>query len=99
MTIEKQLGTLAGNDDESRVEVIQIAEPGETPTLEIRMQHHTDEIGWQTHRRVAIAPGQVGALRDMLNMMDPDARDTVIDHNTDVDEASPALELISENTG
>ena len=99
MTIEKQLGTLAGDEEESRVEIVRVSEPGETPTLEMRMQHHTEDIGWQTHRRVTLAPGQIGALRDMLNLMDRDARDTIIDHDTTSDDEQPALELISESIG
>lgn len=95
MSIEKQLGTLAGDEDDSRVQVVQVGDSGETPTLEMRMQHYSEDLGWQTHRRVTLAPGQVGALRDMLNQMDPDARDTVIDHDTRSDDERPSLQLVT----
>lgn len=73
-TFEKHLDTLAADDDGTRVEVVQVAEPGETPTLEFRMQRHCDSLGWETHRRIRLEAGQVGALKQALSMMDPDAR-------------------------
>ena len=73
--IEKLLGSLLGAEEGSRVEVIQVAEPGETPTLEIRLLHDCGELGWVVHRRIHIAAGQAAALRDALNMMDLDARE------------------------
>lgn len=80
-TFEKHLGTLAGDEPRTRVEVVQVAEPGETPTVELRMQRHGDSIGWTTHRRIRLAAGQVGQLTSALNLMDPDARDA--DHTGD----------------
>lgn len=74
--IEKLLGILAGADEASRIELVQVGEPGELPTLELRMQHESGELGWLTHKRIALAPGQIPALRDALNLMDLDARDT-----------------------
>jgi hypothetical protein len=82
-TYEKHLGTLAGDEDDSRIAVVQVAEPGETPTVEFRMQRHGDALGWVTHRRMRFAAGQVGQLRDALNMMDPDGRDAERDEETD----------------
>lgn len=72
---EKLLGTLLGETEGSRVEVVQVAESGETPTLEIRLLHDAGELGWMVHKRIRLAAGQVGALRDALNMMDIDARE------------------------
>ena len=80
-TYEKHLGTLAGDEDETRIELVQVAEPGETPTIEFRMQRHGDALGWVTHRRMRFAAGQVGKLRQALNMMDPDGRDADIDQD------------------
>lgn len=74
-THEKHLGTLAGDDKQTRVELVQVAESGETPTVEFRMQRHGDALGWVTHRRIRLAAGQVGDLISALNMMDPDGRD------------------------
>ena len=82
-TYEKHLGTLAGDENDSRIAVVQVAEPGETPTVEFRMQRHGDDLGWVTHRRMRFAAGQVGQLRDALNMMDPDGRDAERDEETD----------------
>lgn len=76
MTFEKHLGNLLGADDDSRVQLVQVGDSGDTPTLELRLEHHAGELGWQTHRRIRLAPGQIGALRDALNLMDPDARDS-----------------------
>lgn len=75
MTFEKELGSLLGFDEMTRVELVQVGEANETPTLELRLKRDAGELGWQTHRRIRLAPGQVGALREALNMMDPDARD------------------------
>jgi len=71
---EKTLGILAGAEDGERVEVVQVAEPGEVPTVEFRMQRDSQCMGWCTHKRIKLAPGQFAALRDALNLMDPDAR-------------------------
>lgn len=74
-TYEKQLGTLAAREDSTRIKVVQVAEPDETPTVEFRYQRHGESLGWVTHRRIRMAAGQVGALKDALNLMDPDGRD------------------------
>ena len=74
MTIEKQLGNLLGFDEDTRVDIVQVGEPGDTPTLELRMERHSGELGWQTQRRIRLAAGQIGALRDALNLMDLDAQ-------------------------
>ena len=76
MSIEKQLGDLLGADDDTRVELVQVGEAGETPTLELRLKRYAGELGWLVQRRIRLAPGQIGALRDGLNMMDRDARDS-----------------------
>ena len=74
-TYEKHLGTLAAEEDGTRIELVQIAEPGETPTIEFRMQRHSESLGWMTHRRITFAAGQIGDLRAALNLMDLDARE------------------------
>ncbi len=74
-TFEKQLGTLAGDEEHTRVQLVQVAESGETPTVEFRMQRHGESLGWVTHRRIRLAAGQVGQLVSALNTMDPDGRD------------------------
>lgn len=76
MAFEKYLGTLAGEDECTRVQLVQVAAPNETPTLEMRMERHIEGLGWTTHRRIVLAPGQIPNLRDALNSMDVDARDT-----------------------
>jgi hypothetical protein len=72
---EKLLGTLLGETDDSRVELVQVAEPGETPTLEVRLLRDAGELGWRVHKRIRLAAGQIGELRDALNLMDIDGRD------------------------
>lgn len=72
---EKLLGTLLGDSEDSRVEVVQVAEPHETPTLEIRLLRDAGELGWRVHKRIRLAAGQIGELRDALNLMDIDGRD------------------------
>lgn len=72
---EKLLGTLLGETEDSRVEIVQIAESGETPTLEVRLLRDAGELGWRVHKRIRLAAGQVGELRDALNLMDVDARE------------------------
>lgn len=72
--LDKLLGTLLGADDGTRVELVQVAEPGQTPTLEIRLLQDAGALGWTVHRRIRVGAGQVGALRDALNMMDLDAQ-------------------------
>jgi hypothetical protein len=74
MTFEKLLANLAGYDDMTRVELTQVAEPGETPTLELRLKTDAGDLGWLTTKRIRLAPGQIRELRDALNMMDLDAQ-------------------------
>lgn len=94
MAIDKQLGNLLGDQPDTRVELVQVCEPGEQPTLELRLKRHGGELGWQTHRRIRIAPGQIGALQDALNMMDPDARDSRHpDRVTTADDGGEVIEL------
>lgn len=76
MTFEKNLGNLLGYGEETRIELVQVGDAGETPTLELRLERFAGELGWQTQRRIRLAAGQIGALRDALNLMDPDARDS-----------------------
>ncbi len=78
MNLEKQLGNLLGFEDDTRVEIVQVGEPGELPTLEVRLLRNAGELGWLTQRRIRLAPGQIGMLKDALNVMDPDARDARI---------------------
>ncbi len=71
---EKSLGLLDGEEEGTRVEVVQISSAGETPTLELRMQVDGGEMGWMTLKRIRMASGQIGGLRDALNLMDQDAQ-------------------------
>lgn len=72
--IEKLLGMFEGGESETRVELVQVGEAGELPTLELRLQREAGELGWTTQRRIRLAPGQWGELRDALNMADLDVR-------------------------
>lgn len=92
MTIEKTLGDLLGFDEETRVELVQVGEPGETPTLELRLKRHAGDLGWLVHRRIRLAAGQISALRDSLNLMDIDARESRHPGRT-VGEDSNVIEL------
>lgn len=74
MSLEKLLASLAGYDDMTRVELAQVCEPGETPTLEMRLQTHNGDLGWLTTKHIRLAAGQIRELRDALNMMDLDAQ-------------------------
>ena len=74
--IEMHLGYLAGDEAGTRVELVQVGEAGELPTLELRHQRECGLLGWVTQKRVRLASGQIGAMREMLNLMDRDARDT-----------------------
>jgi len=73
--IEKLLGILDADEPTARVELVQIAQPNQTPTLELRYQRECGELGWTTHKRITLAPGQFKQLRDALNLMDMDARE------------------------
>ncbi len=88
---EKELDLLAGDADNTRVKLVQVGETGETPTLEMRMQRYSCELGWRTHRRIRLAPGQIGDLREALNHMDPDAREADAPAEADV----PFLSVVS----
>lgn len=72
--LEKLLGTLFGAEEGTRVELVQVAEPGETPTLEVRLLHDAGTLGWRVYRRIRLAPGQLSELRTALNLMDLDAQ-------------------------
>jgi hypothetical protein len=74
MSLEKLLASLAGYDDMTRVELAQVCEPGQFPTLEMRLQTHNGDLGWLTTKHIRLAPGQIRELRDALNMMDLDAQ-------------------------
>lgn len=88
---EKSLGLLEGDEPGTRVEVMQVGAPGETPTLELRMQIDGGDMGWMTLKRIRMASGQIGQLRDALNLMDPDAQQAKTTRRpTD----APALRLI-----
>ena len=71
---DKFLGALCGAEPGTRVEAVQVCEPDGTPTLELRLLCRAEGLGWQVHRRIRLAPGQVADLRAALNMMDPDAQ-------------------------
>lgn len=94
MNIEKTLGDLLGFDEDTRVELVQVGAPNEVPTLELRLKRDAGELGWLTHRRIRLAAGQIGALRDALNLMDPDARDARI-HTRERSEGSNIVDLAS----
>lgn len=94
MNIEKQLGVLAGDDDGSRVELIQVSEPGEVPTLELRFQRYAGDLGWMTHKRIRMAAGQISDLRAAINLMDLDAREASI--NATKKGAARSLRLVGE---
>ena len=74
---EKLLGTLAGEEEDTRVEIMQVARPNETPTIEFRMQRECAGLGWTTQRRIKLGAGQFAALRDALNMADVDTKQAV----------------------
>ncbi len=73
--IEKSLGVFDGADEGSRVELVQVAQAGERVQLELRMQRECEGLGWTTQRRITLAPGQWGALKDALMMADLDVRE------------------------
>lgn len=93
MDIEKFLASLVGADEMSRVEVIQVAQPGQTPTLEFRLERNAGELGWQTHRRIRLAAGQISQLRDALNLMDSDARQARIEQQSSSQDDSNVILL------
>lgn len=78
MTIERPLGVLAADEPGSRIALVQVAEEGETPTLELRFQRDGGDLGWLTHKRMRMAAGQIGDLKAALNLMDMDARQAEI---------------------
>lgn len=73
--IEKTLTTLQGEHADERVELVQVAESGEVPTLEIRLLRNAGELGWRIHKRIRVGAGQVPDIQGALNLMDSDARD------------------------
>lgn len=77
-TMEKILGVLAADDDESRIQLVQVAAAGQVPTLEVRHQRHGGELGWVTHKRIKLAAGQIGEVHQALGLMDIDAREAEI---------------------
>ncbi len=89
--IEKSLGMFDGEEESTRVELVQVAEPGERAQLELRMQRECEGLGWTTQRRITLAPGQWGALRDALMMADLDVRE---DRTGPVHEPATHLRLI-----
>lgn len=78
MSIERFLGVLAADEADSRIELVQVGEPGAIPTLELRFQRHGGDLGWMTHKRMRLAPGQISDLREAMNLMDMDAREAKI---------------------
>lgn len=71
---ERSLAMLEGWEPGTRIEVVQVALPGEVPALEFRLQRESASLGWMTERRIRAAAGQVPELRMALNLMDPDAQ-------------------------
>lgn len=78
MTLEKSLGILAVDEADSRIELVQVTDGTATPTLELRLQRRSIDLGWCTHRRMRMAAGQIPDLRSALNQMDMDARQATI---------------------
>jgi hypothetical protein len=74
MSIDRVLGVLAADEVDSRIALVQVGEQGSVPTLELRFQRHGGDLGWVTHKRMRMAPGQISDLRDAVNLMDMDAR-------------------------
>lgn len=74
MSTEKFLGVLAADEEDGRIELVQVAEAGSAATLELRFQRYGGELGWVTHKRMRLAAGQLPDLQDALNLMDSDAR-------------------------
>ena len=74
-SIEKRLGILAGDEEGTRVVFVQVCEPGELPTLEMRHEVEAGRLGWVVQKRIRLAAGQIGALAGALSMMDIDARE------------------------
>ena len=70
---EQVLGTLEAAEEGHRVELVQVADVGTQPALELRMQCES-ETGWVTTRRVRLAPGQVPGLKAALQFMDAAAK-------------------------
>jgi hypothetical protein len=71
---ETIVGTLAAQEEGSRIEIVQCARPAEQPFVELRFQRYCEQLGWQTQRRMALAAGEVGAMRMALNLLDTDAQ-------------------------
>ena len=71
---EKTLGTFAGEEQGTRVLLVQVAKPGETPTVEMRLEADCGDLGWTTLKRIRLAAGQVPDLCQAIQMMDPDAK-------------------------
>lgn len=92
MNFDKTLASLLGFDEKTRVEVVQVSEPNQVPTLELRLTTDGGELGWLPQRRIRLAAGQIGALRDALNLMDLDAREAQCNHRMS-EEGSNVVEL------
>lgn len=84
--MEKTLALLQGEHADEKIELVQVAESGETPTLELRLLRNAAQLGWRVHKRIRLAPGQIPDLQAGLNMMDIDARSA--------DNSGPRLELV-----
>jgi len=73
MAFERTLAWLNADEPDARIELVQIAEPGAQPTLEMRFQRACGELGWRTQRRMRLAAGQLGDMKLAMQMMDADA--------------------------
>jgi hypothetical protein len=96
MSIERFLGVLAGDETDSRIELVQVGEQGSIPTLELRFQRHGGDLGWMTHKRMRLAPGQISDLQQAVNMMDMDARQAQI--SASERGAARSLQLVDMDT-
>ena len=76
---EKHLATLSSVHDDEIVELVQVAMPDTTPTLELRVRPKDEAFGEMTIRRIGLAPGQIAQLRQALNLMDADAQEARTD--------------------
>lgn len=89
---EKTLSTLPGPTPGTRIEIVQIGEPGEQPSLELRHLTDAGSLGWCVQKRITMAAGSVPALRDALNLMDDDAQ-----RPAPAAERVPHLRLVAED--
>lgn len=73
--IERELGELASQEGPgTRIKVMQCGPAGAQPWIELWFQREIEGLGWQTHRRIPLAAGQLQRFEDLLSLADADAR-------------------------